>query len=49
MATYYRCKYNKHTENKEKLSKAEWFVSAVVKLEKGNKEESQKPKHHQQT
>jgi len=30
----------RHVENKEKLKQAEWFVSAVVKLNKGNKEDS---------
>ena len=30
----------RHVENKEKLEQAEWFVSAVIKLSKGDKEES---------
>lgn len=30
----------RHVKNKEKLERAEWFVSAVIKLSKGDKEES---------
>jgi len=30
----------RHVENKEKFKQPEWFVSAVIKLNKGNKEES---------
>jgi len=30
----------RYVENKEKLKQPEWFVSAVIKLNKGNKEES---------
>lgn len=30
----------RHVESKEKLKQPEWFVSAVIKLTKGNKEES---------
>lgn len=30
----------RHIENKEKLNQDEWFVSAVIKLSKGNREES---------
>ena len=30
----------RHIENKEKLKQSEWFVSAVIKLSKGHKEES---------